>query len=57
MKDIDKKFNLVLPTASKTFILSRATTHYSPHQNFLFRKNNCMCNRENACDVAVCPDV
>ena len=39
-KYIEKKFNLqlfFLPTVSRTFILSRATT-----RNFLFRKNNCV---------------
>ena len=51
-KYIEKKFNLqllFLPTA-------RATTRYPPSWNFLFRKNNCMCNRDNARDVAACPD-
>ena len=24
--------------------------------NLLIRKNNCMCNRDNARDVAACPD-
>ena len=58
-KYIEKKFNLqllFLPTVSQTFILSRATTRYPPPWNVLFRKNNCMCNRDNACDVAACPD-
>ena len=58
-KYIEKKFNLqllFLPTVSRTFILSRATTRYPPPWNFLFRKNNCMCNRDNARDVAACPD-
>ena len=57
---IEKKFNLqlfFLPTVSWTFILSGATTCYPRRPwNFLFRKNNCMCNRDNACDVATCPD-
>ena len=56
---IQKKFNwqlLFLPTVSRTFILSRATTRYPPPWNFLFRKNNCMCNRGNARDVAACPN-
>ena len=58
-KYIEKKFNLqllFLPTVSRTFILSRATTRYPPPWNFLFRKNNCMCNRDNARDVAACTD-
>ena len=58
-KYIEKKFNLqlfFLPTVSRTFILSWATTRYPPPWNFLFRKNNCMCNRDNARDVAACPD-
>ena len=58
MKYIEKKFNLqlvFLATVSWTFIVSWATMHYSPPWNFLFRKNNCMCNRDNACDVAACP--
>ena len=40
----------------KKFILSRAAMHYPPPWNFLIRKNNCMCNRDNACDVAACSD-
>ena len=59
MKYIEKKFNLqllFLPTVSRTFILSWATTRYPPPWNFLFRKNNCMCNRDNAHDIAACPD-
>ena len=58
-KYIEKKFNLqlfFLPTVSWTFILSRATTRYAPPWNFLSRKNNCMCNRDNARDVAACAD-
>ena len=58
-KYIQKKFTLqlfFLPTVSRTFILSWATTRYPPPWNFLFRKNNCMCNRDNARDVATCPD-
>ena len=58
-KYIEKKFTLqlfFLPTVSQTFILSWATTRYPPPWNFLFRKNNCMCNRDNAHDVAACPD-
>ena len=58
-KYFEKKFNLqllYLPTVSRTFILSWATTRYPPPWNFLFRKNNCMCNRDNARDVATCPD-
>ena len=50
----EKKFTLqllFLPTVSRTFILSWATTRYPPPWNFLFRKNNCMCNRDNACHV------
>ena len=46
-KYIKKKFTLqlfFLPTVSQTFILSWATTLYPPPGNFLFRKNNCMCN-------------
>ena len=56
---IQKKFNLklfFLPTASRTSILSRATTRYPPPRNFLFRKNNCMCDRDNVRDAAACPD-
>ena len=56
---IEKKFNLqlfFLPTVSGTFILSRAITCYPPPRTFLFRKNNCICNQDNACDVAACPD-
>ena len=59
MKYIEKKFNLqlfFLPTVLRTFILSSATMRYPPSWNFSFRKNNCMCNRDNACDVATCPD-
>ena len=59
MKYIEKKFTLqlfFLPTVSWTFILSWATTRYLPPWNFFFRKTNCMCNRDNACDVAACPD-
>ena len=58
-KYIEKRFNLqlfFLSTVSRTFILSRATTRYPLPRNFLFRKNNCMCNRDNARDVAACPD-
>ena len=58
-KYIEKKFTLLLfflPTVSQTFILSRVMMRYPPPWNFLFRKNNCMCNRDNACDVATCPD-
>ena len=58
-KHIEKKFNLqlfFLSTASQTFILSRATTRHPPPWNFSFRKNNCMCNRDNPRDVAACPD-
>ena len=58
-KSIEKKFNLhlfFLPTVSRIFILPWATTRYTPTWNFLFRKNNCMCNRDNARDVAACPD-
>ena len=58
-KYIEKKFNLqlfFLPTVSRTFILSWATTRYPPPWNFLFRKNNCMYNRDNAHDVTTCPD-
>ena len=58
-KYIEKKFCLqlfFLPTVSWTFILSRVTMCYPPPWNFLFRKNNCMCNWGNACDVAACPD-
>ena len=58
-KYIEKKFNLqlfFLPTVSRTFILSWATTRYPPPWNFLFRKSNCMCNRDNARDGAACPD-
>ena len=59
MNYIEKKFNLqlfFLPTVSGTFILSRAITCYPPPRTFLFRKNNCICNQDNACDVAACPD-
>ena len=31
-------------------------TRCPPPGNFLFGKNNCMCNRDNARDVAACPD-
>ena len=58
-KYIEKRFTLqliFLPTVSWTFILSWATTHYPPRWNFLFSKNNCMCNWDNAHDVAACPD-
>ena len=58
-KYIEKKFNLqlfFLLTVSRTFILSRATTRYPPRWNFSFRKNNYMGNRDNARDVAACPD-
>ena len=58
-KYIEKKFTLqlfFLPTVSRTFILSWATLRYPPPWNFLFRKNNCMYNRDNACDIAACPD-
>ena len=58
-KYIEKKFNLqlfFLLAVSRTFILSWATTRYLPRWNFLLRKNNCMCNRDNACDVAACPE-
>ena len=58
-KYIEKKFNLelfFLLTASRTFILSCVTTRYPPLWNFSFRKNNCMFNRDNARDVAACPD-
>ena len=51
---IEKKFNLqlfFLLTVSRTFILSWATTRYAPPWNLLFRKNNCMCNQDNARDV------
>ena len=54
MKYIAKKFNLqlfFLLTVSRTFILSWATTRYAPPWNLLFRKNNCMCNQDNARDV------
>ena len=53
-KYIEKRFNLqlfFLSTVSRTFILSRATTRYPLPRNFLLRKNNCMCNRDNARDV------
>ena len=58
-KYIEKKFNLqlfFLPTVSQTFILSRATTRYPPPWNFLCKKINCICNRDNARDVNACPD-
>ena len=58
-KYIEKKFTLqlfFLPTVSRMFILSWATTCYLPLWNLLFRKNNCMCNRDKARDVAACPD-
>ena len=58
-KYIEKKINLqsfFLPTVSQTFILSWAATCYLPPSNFLFRKNNCMCNWDNVHDVATCPD-
>ena len=58
-KYTEKIFNLqlfFLPTVSPTFILSCTTTRYPPRWNFLFRKNNCMCNQDNARDVAACPD-
>ena len=57
-KYIEEKFNLqllFLPTVSRAFIFSRAITRYPPPWN-LFRKNNCMCNRDNTRDVAACPD-
>ena len=57
-KYIEEKFNLqllFLPTVSRAFIFSRAITRYPPPWN-LFRKNNCMCNRDNARDVTACPD-
>ena len=44
-KYIEKKFTLqlfFLPTVSRTFILSWATTRYPTPWNFLFRKNNCV---------------
>ena len=59
MKYIEKKFNLqllFLPTALQALIPFRATTCYPPPWNFLFRQNNCMCNRDNAHDIAACPD-
>ena len=58
-KYIEKRFTLqlfFLPTVSWTFILSWATMRYLPCWNFLFSKNNCMCNWDNAHDVAACPD-
>ena len=57
-KYIEKKFTLqlfFLLTVSRTFILSWATMRYPPW-NFLFRKNNCMCNRDNVRDVDAGPD-
>ena len=56
-KYIENKFNLqlfFLPTVSRKFILSWATTCYPPPWNFLFRKNKGMCNRDNA--RAACTD-
>ena len=58
-KYVEKKFKLqlfFLPTVSWTFILSWATMRYLLPWNFLFTKNNCMCNRGNARDAAACPD-
>ena len=58
-KSIENKFTqqlFFLPTVSRTFILSWATMHYPPPWNFLFRKNNCMCNWDNARDIATCLD-
>ena len=58
-KYIEKKLTLqlfFLLTVSRTFILSWATTRYLPFWNFLFRKNNYMCNQDSAHDVAACPD-
>ena len=56
-KYIEKKFTLqllFLPTVlcyTVPTILSWAMTRYLPPWNFLFRKNNCMCNQDNARDV------
>ena len=58
-KYFEKEFNLqmfYLSTVSRTFILSWATTCYPPPWNFLFRKDNCMCNRDSAPDVTACPN-
>ena len=46
----------MLPTVSRKFILSGATTRYPPPWNFLSRKNNSMCNRDNALDIVACTD-
>ena len=64
MKYIEKTFNLklfFLSTISFTNIYSLLGYHALPPTSlklldFLFRKDNCMCNRDNACDVAACPD-
>ena len=58
-KYIEKKFNLqllFLPTVLWALIPFKATMRYPPPWNFLFRQNNCMCNRDNAHDIAACPD-
>ena len=58
-KYFKKKFNLqlfYLPTVLQTLLLSWATKRYPPPWNFLFRKNNCICNRYNARGVAAYPD-
>ena len=50
------KKNIAIYILDWTFILSWATTRYPPTWNFLSRKNNCMCNQDNARDIAACPD-
>ena len=61
-KYIEKKFNLVtFSSHCFTNIYSLQGYHirgsYPPPSNFLFRKNNCMCNRDNAhAAAAACPN-
>ena len=46
----------IFPLFHKHLFSPGPTMHYPPPWNFLFRKNNCMCNRDNARDVAACPE-
>ena len=54
MKYIEKKFSLLFfffPLFHQHLFSPGLPPCYLPPWNFLFRKNNCMCNRDNAHDV------
>ena len=54
-----EKFNLscfIFPVFHKHFFSPELPCAAHLLKTSCFKKNNCMCNQDNACDVVACPD-